>query len=332
MTSPMQLIPLLDGLVIHQLLYAAASLGLADLLETGPLSTSEMARQLNVDEPALYRILRALASKGIFQETAPRTFANSELSRYLGAGTAGSMRSLVMFRGSEFFYRCFGEILYCVETGKSARSKLIGPSGWEYMKGHPDLARVFDDAMTNLTALAGPVIASAYDFGRWGSLMDVGGGNGLFLASILKAYPELRGVLAEQPHVLERARERGFLEGELESRTAMQPCDFLTEVPTACRAYVLKGVICDWDDERAHAILTNCRRVVPEDGALLLVEPAISDKNPSGKFVDIAMLVLTGGKVRTVEEHRGLLAGAGFRVNAVISTPAEYNVVEAFPA
>src|ERR1700692_3238095 len=165
---------MLDGLVLHQLLYAAASLGLADILDKGALSTEQIAGQLNVDESALYRILRALASKGAFHETAPHTFAHTELSRCLGTGVAGSIRSLIMFRGSDFWYRCFGEILYSVQSGKSARSKLIGPSGWEYMTEHPELARIFDDAMTNLTALAVPVVASAYDFGRWGSLMDVG--------------------------------------------------------------------------------------------------------------------------------------------------------------
>jgi C-methyltransferase len=250
--AAMQLIPMLDGLVLHQLLYAAASLGLADLLENGPLSTDQIARQLNVDESALYRILRALAGKGVFHESAPRTFAHTELSRCLGAEVPGSIWSLIRFRGSDFTYRCFGEILHSVQSGKSARSKLIGPSGWEYMKEHPELAHVFDDAMTNLSALVGPLNAAAYDFGRWGSLMDVGGGNGLFLASILEAHPGLRGVLAEQPHVLERARERSFLGGPLQSRTAMQACDFLAEVPPGCRASVLKAVICDWDDERTH--------------------------------------------------------------------------------
>ena len=330
-TTPMQLLGMTHGLVIHQALYSVAKLGVADLLKDGPQTSSELARNLKVDESALYRILRLLASQNVFEETSPRVFANSELSVFLRTGVSGSVRSVLIFRGSEFFFGPFAEILYSIETGRAARAKMYGMEAFEYMKTHPETARVFDDAMTDMSELVGPAVATAYDFGKWGSLMDVGGGNGMLLASILRAHPELRGVLADLPHTLERARQCDLLGGELASRTTMRPCDFFREVPSGCRAYVMKHVIHDWDDERAQNILANCRRAVPADGVLLLVEWVLPEGNaPSaGKFADVVMLLMTGGKERTMEEYRQLLRRAGFRLNQVILTWPDLGIIEA---
>jgi O-methyltransferase domain/Dimerisation domain len=333
-TALVQLLRVRDGLIVHQALYAAAKLGVADLLKDGPRTTTELAGQLQVNESALHRVLRALASCGIFEETSPRIFANNASSSYLRTGVPGSVRSMVIFWGTETYYRPFGEILYSIQTGQAARPKVLGMDGWEYLQQNPEMARIFDDAMTDLSALVGPVIASAYDFGNWDSIMDVGGGNGILLAAILKAHRRLRGVLADLPHVLERAQERAFLGGELEARSAMQPCDFLREVPSGCRAYVMKHVIHDWDDEHAHIILGNCRRAVPRDGALVLVEWALPEGNlPSaGKLLDVVMLLMTGGKERTVEEYDELLARAGFRLNQVVPTSTDLSIIEALPS
>jgi len=331
--APTQLLRARDGFVLHQALYAVAKLGVADLVEDGTHLTSELAAELKVNESALYRTLRFLASQAIFEETAPRTFSNTELSYFLCTGVPGSLRPLFIFWGSEFYYPCFAEILYSIETGEPSRTKLAGMNGFEYLRQNPEQARIFDEAMTVGSQLAGPTIAAAYDFGTWGSLMDVGGGNGVLLSHILGAHRGLRGVLADQDHVLERARKRGFLGGELEARTTMERCDFFREVPTGCRAYLMKSVIHDWDDEQARAILVNCRKAVPRDGALLLVEFGLSGENlPSlGKVIDLIMLVLTGGRERTVDEYRDLLTSAGFRLNRIVPTPAEFAIIEAVP-
>jgi hypothetical protein len=333
-TPPSQLLRVRDGLIVHQTLYAAAKLGVADMLADGPLTTAELARQLEVNESALHRVLRALASQGIFEETAPGTFGNNSLSIYLRTGVPGSVRAMVIFWGTENYYRPFGEILHSVRTGKSARTEVFGMDGWDYLQQHPEHARIFDDAMTDLSSIMGPAVAGAYDFGRWESIMDVGGGNGVLLASILKAHPEVRGVLADLPHVVQRAKQRGFLGGELAARSTIEPCDFFREVPSGCRAYVMKHVIHDWDDAHAHGILTNCRRVVPANGALLLVEWALPEGNlPSaGKLFDVVMLVMTGGKERTIEEYRELLEKGGFRLTKVVPTAAEFVIIEAIPA
>jgi O-methyltransferase/methyltransferase family protein len=332
-SAPTQLLQTREGFILHQALYAVAKLGVADFLEDGLHKTEELARELKVNEGALYRTMRLLASQAIFEETAARIFKNSELSRFLRTGVPGSLRPLFIFWGSEFYFPCFGEILYSIQTGEPSRTKLAGMDGFEYLRHHPELARIFDEAMTTGAELAGPAIAAAYDFGAWGSLMDVGGGSGILLSHILRAHHGLRGVLADQAHVLERARQRGLLAGELEARTTMQVCDFFQGIPSGCRAYLMKSVIHDWDDEQSLTILNNCRKAISRDGVLLLVELALSAENiPSlGKFIDLAMLVLTGGRERTVEEYRELLASTGFRLERVIPTAAEFSIFEAYP-
>jgi hypothetical protein len=333
-TLPASLMRVRDGLILHQALHAVAKLSVADLVEAGFHTAADLARELKVNEGALYRTLRLLASQGFFEETAPRTFQNSETSSLLRTGVPGSVRALFVFWGGEFYYPCFGDILYSVRTGEPSRTKLAGMDGWEYLRQNPELAGIFDDAMTNMSELAGPSIAAAYDFGAWGSLMDVGGGNGILLSHILRAHRGLRGVLADQAPVLERARQRKFLSGELEARTTMEACDFFQEIPAGCRAYLMKSVIHDWTEEQARTILLNCRKAIPADGVLLLVEFALLGENlPSpGKFIDLAMLVLTGGRERTVDEYRELLTSGGFRLNQVIQTPAEFAIIEAIPA
>ena len=180
-----------NNLILHQALYAAAKLGVADLLNGGARATAELAGELKVNEEALYRMLRALASQGIFEETTPRTFGNSQLSRSLRTGEPGSVRALFLFFGTELYYRSLGEILYSIQTGEPARAKLLGMSEWEYLRQHPELARTFDDAMTSNSDLTGATIAAAYDFGAWESIMDVGGGNGILLSHVLKAHKKL---------------------------------------------------------------------------------------------------------------------------------------------
>lgn len=322
-----------DGLILHQTLYVAAKLGVADLLEGGWRPTAELARELNVNNDALYRVLRLLASRGIFEENDARCFKNNQASNFLRTGVPGSVRSLFLFWGSDFHYSSFGHIMHSVQTGEASRTLLSGTDSFEHLRHDPEQARIFDDAMTNMSQLVGPAIASAYDFGAWGFLMDVGGGNGILLSHILRAHPGLHGVLADQEHVLERARERGYLGGDLEPRTTMEPCNFFEHVPAGCRAYLMKSVIHDWDDEKARTILANCRRAIPADGVLLLVEWDLFGANvPSnGKFIDIVMLVLTGGRERSTDEYRELLASAGFRLNRVVPTASQIAVIEAFP-
>ena len=324
---------ILESLALHQAVFAVAELGVADLLADGAKSTEALAAQLKVNVNSLHRILRLLASQKIFSEISPQTFANTPASNCLRSDAPISLRAMARFRGSDFVYRAFGEILHSVRTGETGRSKALGMDGWEYLRKNPEMARLFDDAMTDISALAAPGIAKAYDFSQWGSIMDVGGGNGVLLAAILRAHPTLRGVLGDQQHVLERAKERGFLAGELEARCAMQVCDLFSNIPSGCRAYLMKSVIHDWNDEESTRILRNCRNAVPKDGAMLLVESVLpEDNSPSrAKFVDVTMMIVTGGCERTIPEYKSLFSNAGFRLNNVVTTPSGFSVIEALP-
>ena len=329
----MTLLQMTGGLIVNHCLYVAATLAIADELKDRPATVAELARTLGVDEEALYRVLRLLSGQGVFKEIACRTFGNSPVSECLRTDVVGSLRSLLMFRGGPNTSAALGELLFSVTTGKPSFEKLCGLEMFSHLRRSQDQALMFDDAMTALTALWMHQIAAAYEFTAWGSLMDVGGGNGLLLAEILKVHRELQGVLAEQPEVLDRARQRGLFARELASRVRFEACDFFQALPLGCRAYLLKMVIHDWDDQRANHILINCRRAVPKDGVLLLVEYQLGAPNaPSlGKTVDIFMLAVTGGKERTVEQHKKLLASAGFRLRRTIPVSQQLMILEAMP-
>jgi len=268
----------------------------------------------------------------VFEETGFREFRNSEFSAFLRHDVPGSIRPAFLYFGTDFYHRPFGDLLSTIQSGEPA-AKLFRASDWEHMQANPELAELFDNAMTNMSTMQGPAVADAYDFGKWESIMDVGGGNGILLACVLQRYTNLRGVLADQPHVLERAHQRGILSGDMAQRTTMHDCDFFAAVPSGCRAYLMKNVIHDWDDSAARTILRNCRRAVPDDGVLLLVEWLLADRNvPStGKVSDLIMMVLMGGRERTVEEYRSLLHSSGFRLNQVVATQAELGIFEAVP-
>ena len=332
--APMDLLQIAGSLAVHQALYAAASLRIADLLEDSSLSTLELSLKTQTNEFALYRLLRLTASRGVFAEIRTRVFANTPLSQYLREGVCGSVRSILMLQGSDFFLSSLSQILYSVKTGEPAWAKSGDSDGFAPMRQDPTLAKVFDDAMTSMTLMHASAVASAYDFGRWQTLTDVGGGNGAQLYEILLAHPHLQGILADQPQVIERAKKRQFIAGELAKRSSTQECDFLRHIPSGSRAYLLKNVLVNWSDDHAQRILCNCRRAVPDNGALILVDFTVAAGNlPSrAKAVDVLMLALYGGKVRSIEEHRELLAGAGFRLHRVLPLPGDLSLIEAFPA
>jgi hypothetical protein len=322
-----------NQVALHQAIAAVAKLGVADVIARGTQNTTDIARELSLNEDALFRTLRALASQGIFEEAPPRSFRHTPLSEPLRSDVPGSVRPLFLFSSSEFCLGPFQEFAYSLQTGVASRQLLSGMNSFDYLAQKPELARIFDDAMTGFTNLIGPAVANAYDFSAWESLMDVGGGNGILLSHILKAHKTLRGILADVPHVLERAYQRGYLSGDLAARTSMLPCNFFESVPAGARAYLMKSVIHDWDDEQSVQILQNCRSAIPANGVLLLVELGLSGANqPSGgKIIDLFMLVITGGKERTPDEYRSLLSRAGFRLDRIVPTGTDWVILESLP-
>lgn len=322
----MQLLRMTDGLIVNQALYVVASLCIADLLRNGSRDVSELAAAVQTNEQALYRLLRFLSGQGVFRETSSRQFANSDLSEWLRSDIPGSVRRIAVFRGSPYFVFAQTALRQVIVTGDPAHD------AFERLRLNPDEAQVFDDAMTDISAIWAPTVARAYDFGKWECITDLGGGNGLLLANILRAHPGLRGVLADQEHVLQRAKSCGLWD-DLLDRVCFEATDFFQCVPRGCRACLMKNVVHDWNDELVLKILQNCRRAVPDNGVLLLVEYSVGPANmPSaGKSADIVMLTSTGGKERTVEEHRQVLGKAGFHLTTVIPLEGDVMLLEAKP-
>jgi hypothetical protein len=324
---------LVDGYRITQLIYVAAKLGLADLLVVGPQSSAELAAQTSTHAPALYRLLRALSSLGIFREEAPDRFALTALAQPLRTAVPGSVRGWAIFSGDPQSWLPWGDLAQTVTTGEPAFERIFGQDNWTYRAAHPEANAIFDAAMTSASRRDLAAILAAYDFGAFRTLVDVAGGQGALLAGILQAYPALRGILFDQPHVLDQARPLLEAAGVAE-RCAVVAGDFFGAVPPGGDAYLLRRIIHDWDDAPSVAILQQCRQAMPAAGTLLLIEAVIGPSNRAdhATLSDINMLVALGGRERTAAEYADLLAAAGFTLTRIVPTAWRSSIIEAVPA
>lgn len=326
-----RLVGLMSGFWHTQAIYVAAKLGMADRLSGGPRPVAELAADTGTDPRALYRLLRALASLGLFAEDEQHRFGLTPLADGLREDAEGSVRSLAIMRG-EWQYAAWGELLYSVRTGRPAFEKLYGRPLFEYLAEHPEQGRTFDAAMTGVHGRETAAILEAYEFTGVGTLADVGGGNGSLLTAVLRRYPAMQGLLFDLPAVAERARGRLAAAG-LADRCRVVGGDFFESVPAGADAYLLRHVIHDWDDQRSRAILRNCHRALGGRGKVLVAEGLVPPGNePSlSKYFDLAMLVIPGGLERTEAEYRQLFADAGFRLSRVVPTSTWVSVLEGEP-
>ncbi len=329
-----QIMQLATGYMPAACLYTAAKMKIADLLATGPKPISEIAGAAQqANENALYRTLRALASVGIFHEVEPGTFVNTPLSEQLRSDLPGSSRDTVLFVANPLHFRVFAELMHSIESGETAFKKVTGLDSSEFFRQDTEENWEFNAAMTSITtSFIGPVLA-AYDFGESGTLADIGGGHGFLLTAILQKHPAVRGVVFDLPHVLEGAKPRIESLG-LASRCEIAGGDFFKIVPQA-DSYVLKSIIHDWDDTRAITILKNCAAAMRRNsGKVILLEFVIDPGNePSlGKWIDLEMLTMAGGRERTEAEYAELFAKAGLRLARVVRTAAPQCVIEAVKA
>jgi hypothetical protein len=310
-------------------MYVAAKLGIADLLKDSPKSCDELATATGTNAPSLYRVLRALASLGVFAETQPNHFTLTPLAACLQSDTPNSVRACVILQGEEH-YQAWGEFMHSVQTGGSSFEHIYGMNLFDYYAQNPESAKIFDESMTNLSVSQSATIAASYDFSSIQTLVDVAGGEGLLIASILKSNPTLKGVLFDRPHVIEKAKR--FLEAEgLLERCQLAAGNFFESVPEGGDAYILKYIIHDWDDERAIAILKQCHNVMPANGKILVAEQVIPPGNEPfmGKLLDLNMLaVLPGGRERTEAEYRALFEKAGFKLTRIVPTQDEMSIIE----
>ncbi len=325
------LLPLLTAYWKSMALHVAARLGVADLLREQPRSADELAPALRVHPQALHRLLRALASDGVFEEDANSRFALTPLSRRLLSGTPDSQRSAAITMGEEH-YRVWGELLYSIQTGEPAWDRVIGQPVFEYFANNPRAAQLFDETMTGIHGAETAAMLDAYDFSPFSTLVDVGGGAGGMLLAILQRYPRLQGVLFDREHVVARARQHIEAAG-LQGRCRTTAGNFFASVPPGGDAYIMRHIIHDWNDEQALTILRHCRAVLPATGRLLLVESVIAPGNAPcpAKYLDLTMLLIPGGMERTESQFRTLLGQASFRLERLVPTPSSVQVIEAVP-
>ena len=320
---------MMSGYWVAQMVYAAADLGLADLLTQEPLTAESLASATGTQPQTLFRLMRALASVGIFSEDPDGRFALTPLAEILRTDAPGSQRATVRMMVGQF-YEAWGGLLESLRTGSSAFKTLHGQPFFAFLREHPEQARIFDDAMTAFNDRKTRAVLDAYDFSDIPVLADVGGGKGANLASTLKRYPAMRGILFDLPDVVARSHQ-GL--SDVADRCEIVGGSFLEGVPASADAYLLRHIVHNWSDDQALAILKNVRTAMHPSARMLVVERVIPPGNEPhfGKLMDLTMLVVHGGRERTEDEFRGLFEAADLRLTRIVPTASDVSVIEGRP-
>jgi len=329
-----QLMQLSMGCFVSQAIGVAARLGIADLVADGPKQSAELAAKTGTHERSLFRLLRSLASVGVFAENPGKTFANTAISETLRSDSPTSMRAMAIFMGDEAHWRVYADMMYSVRTGEPAWDHVHGEPVFPYMfQTNKPLGDTFNKAMTSLSHGAIASVLAAYDFSGIGTLADIAGGHGHLLGAILKDYPSMKGILFDFGSVLAGAPAM-FDSYGVADRAETVEGDFFREIPVVADAYILKHIIHDWRDEDCEKILRHIGRSMPDTAKILIVESVIppgNDPHP-GKILDLEMLISPGGVERTAEEFETLLTNSDFKLNRIIPTPSPMSIVEAVRA
>jgi hypothetical protein len=328
-----QLMQMAMGFTAPFLLRVTAQLCLADHLADGPKTARQLADLASASAPALYRLLRTLASIGIFTEDEAHRFSITELAEPLRSNVPGSVRTSILSVTGEIFTIPWSKLQYSVQTGQSSFDHDFGVPFFDYLTSHPDEAAMFSDFLIGFNSADAPAIAAAYDFSPYANIADIGGATGHILATILASHPGPRGTLFDLPHnqpgAMELLRSRGMVD-----RVSFSPGSFFESVPAGCDLYILSHVIHDWSEEQCLKILANCHRAMSPTSRLLIIEMVLPEGNAfhPGKMLDMTMLATTPGQERTEPEYRALLEKANFKLNRVIPTNSAVSIVEALPA
>jgi O-methyltransferase domain len=325
-----RLIELLMGQVVSRLIHLAAVLNLPDHLATGPKTAEELAKVTATDPPTLYRVMRTLASLGLFTEDGARRFSLLPFGETLRTGSSGRAAALII--GGDSILHSIEHALYSVQTGKTGFEKAMGLPLFDWLSKHPKEASLFGETMVEFHGQEPPAVAAAYDFSGFQTIADVGGATGNMLAAILSRYPKTRGILFDLPHAA--AQARAILgQSSLADRIRIESGSFFEGVPAGADAYILSHVIHDWNEDQCLTILGNVRRAMNPAGKVLIVEMVLppGDTPHFGKLLDMMMLFVPGGRERTEAEYNDLLDKAGFRLTRVVPTASLVSVVEAVP-
>jgi hypothetical protein len=326
----LQMRNLLMGFVVSRALQVAAELGVADALANGPRDRDALAREVGAHADTMDRLMRTLASFGVFDRLPDGRFANTPRSEFLRSDSPGSMRALGCMYGDSALWQAWAGLEHSVRSGEPAFAHIHGSPLFEYLAGHPDSARRFDEGMVASSRLMNAAIVGAYQWDQFGTLVDVAGGVGSTLAAILGTNPGIEGVLFDVPHVIERGREYLAQQGVL-ARCRTEAGSFFDAIPSGADVYFLKHIIHDWGDEDCLRILRNCKAAMPDHAKLLICEKVIPPGNEPSitKIMDLVMLVLTnGGRERTEQEFRDLFGRAGLRLARVLPTKVDNSIME----
>ena len=323
---------LIEGYWITQAVYVAAKLGIADLLKGGAQPAAALAKATSTHALSLLRLLRLLASAGVFTETDDGRFALTPLATLLQAEVSGSQRLYAL--SPQLWWRSAGDCLYSIRTGMPAYDHLHGVGFHEGVERDSEDGSIYNSLLATATARDAEALSEVYDFGGFQTVIDIGGGYGSFIAAILKRHPHLRGVLFDRTSVTAGARRLLEAEG-LTSSCDIIAGDFFDAVPDGIDVYVLKWVLIGWDDAHTEKLLRNCRQAMANRGTMLIVEPIIPTGNAPHptKLLDINMLINFGGRLRTEAEYEALFTATGFIKTRMIATetPSQYCVIEALP-
>ena len=311
----------------------AAELDIAGILANESLTIDQLAERTNTNPKALFRLMRALASDGIFKQTRDGLYKNTRLSKVL-TDLKGSLRYTLMQHLGTINWTVFNDLSYSIKTGESAFTKVHGMKIYDYLSGHPGESELFDRSMTNLSEISIDPILSAADFHNNKVVADIGGGEGLLLSSILYKYKKLKGILFDLPEGLNHPQPI-FEKYGVTERVQVIPGNFFTSAPSGADVYILKNIIHNWSTEENAVILKNIRKVMPSDGKVLIIEMILDETNHAslGKLIDLQMMVfMNDGKERTLREFETLLGLASLKLSRVIPTIAPISIIEAVPA
>jgi hypothetical protein len=312
-----------------QAIYVAAKLGLADLLHGGPQTIEALAASTDTHGESLYRLLRALASVGTFAQRPDGRFEMTPLAEPLRSDVPGSQRAMAIMMGEEQF-AAWGDLLYSIRTGKKAFDRKFGEPIFDYLASRPEQAGIFDAAMTSIHGRESAAMLDAYDFSGFRVVADIGGGNGTTIQALLNRFPQTQGILFDLPVVIERTSQN-LQNWGLAAHCKAIAGSFFESVPSGADAYILRHIIHDWNDEQCRQILRNCHAAMSGDARLLIIESVIPPGNEPffGKWLDLTMLVIPGGKERTRDEFAELLQSAGFGLKSISPTASDVSVLEA---
>jgi len=324
---------MINGYRLSQMIHVVAKLHVADLLAAGPMTIDELAGATGAHLESLRRLLRALASFGIFSEDRDGSFRLSPLATHLQEGVPGSQWAFAASIGEPWWWSPWGKLLHSVQTGEAAFNCVHDEGIFEYLRKNEPASAIFNANMRAMTEAEAQVIVAAYDFSQSQLIADIGGGTGALLFAILKSKPRARGILFDDASVVAEAQAR-FGNLEVGERCSFAPGSFFLSIPTGADTYLLKDILHDWDDQHAIELLRKLRVEMTSGSKLLVIERLIApDNRPStSKALDIVMLVLTGGRERAEEQYRDLLASAGFSLRRVADATLGISLMEAIPS